>query len=99
MIDWLNLFFNALWIVGVSLLLAKFSYQRWARQQPETAQQQLELGSPLQLCLFNSFVYLIIGIGLVGVNDGIWIRLGWIIVVVLSLVSEYLTYRDKVLPE
>ncbi len=76
----------------MSLLLARFSYLRWARQQ------QLTIGTPFKLYLFNSLVYLLIGIGLVGVNEGM-IRLGWIVAVVLSIVSEYLTYRDKVLPE
>jgi hypothetical protein len=29
MIDWVDLGFNALWILGLAILLAAFSYQRW----------------------------------------------------------------------
>lgn len=90
MIDWTNLFLQALWVVGVSLLLANFSFQRWARQA------QVETGSKRQQLIFKTIAFSLTGIGLIGVNSGIWLRLGWLLVTVLAIASEYLTYRDRV---
>ncbi len=87
MIDWVSLFFNALWIVGCSILLAQFSYRQWAKQQ------SLE-GNPFNHFLISTLAYVLIGIGLVVVNEPIWQRLLWVLVTVLLIGSDYLSLKS-----
>ena len=43
MIDWVNVALNALWILGLSIILAAFSYHQWLAG--ETASRLRELWS------------------------------------------------------
>ena len=46
MIDWWNIFSQALWIVGLALLLATFSYNSYRASQAPQETKQLQLVQP-----------------------------------------------------
>ncbi len=44
-VDWLNVFFNAIWIVGLAIILAAFSYNDWLAHASGVKLRQ-QLNSP-----------------------------------------------------
>lgn len=81
MIDWPNTFYNALWILGLSIILAAFSYADWrARLGGEKLRQRLNASSfqlPLSLGL------LLVSLSLLLLAHTWWERLIWAIFVLL----------------
>lgn len=61
MIDWLHVAFNALWLLGLALILAAFSYAGWLAQARGMRTRQL-LGTPTFQLSFT------IGMGLVSLG-------------------------------
>lgn len=77
MIDWYNLFWNALWILGCALALATLSYASWeAANQGEKFRVwlgQTHLQIPLNLA------GLLFSLGLAGTSEVIWQRILWVL--------------------
>ena len=76
MIDWFNLLFHTLWILGLAVILAAFSYHDWlAAKQGVKLRQALDRRSfqgPLLLGL------ILVGLGLTLLAEVWWERLLWL---------------------
>jgi len=75
MIPWWSVFFNGLWIVGLAVLLAGFSYHYWLAQQEDR-----RLIEQLQGSAFRKFFWLglaFVGGGLAGTSDEAWELIIW----------------------
>jgi len=89
-INWLSVFINSFWIIGLSILLAAFSYHYWlADQENRHLKEQLERPD-FQRLLWFSFVF--IGVGLAGTSQQVWESAVWIIFTIISVVN---TIRAK----
>ncbi len=74
MIDWASVAWNSCWIVGLSLLLAVFSYNRWLATMARTYNTPPTRLSP---------TYTLVGIGLtalglIGTSRTLWEAIVWI---------------------
>jgi aspartyl-tRNA(Asn)/glutamyl-tRNA(Gln) amidotransferase subunit C len=75
MIDWLNLFFNALWIIALSIALATLSYQSWAASENGTRLRD-ELETPgAQLALNIAGILFCAGLALT--SERAWEIAAW----------------------
>ena len=90
MIDWQSLFFNSLWVAGVSLLLAAFSYYYWVANQEER-KLRIQLSRP-QFLRFFWLSLILIALGLAGTSQTTWEIAIWII---LALASLYYTLQQR----
>ncbi len=85
MIPWWSVFFNALWILGLAVLLAAFSYHYWLAQLEDR-----RLIQQLQSPAFRQAFWLglaLVGAGLAGTNDGIWELILWILFTLYCLAN------------
>ena len=77
MIDWLNAFYNALWILGLAIILAAFSYADWrARLGGQKLRQRLN-AAPFQLPL--SLGLLLLSLSLLLLAHTWWERVIWLV--------------------
>ena len=92
MIDWANLAANGLWILGLAVILATISYASW---QASTSGEKLGacIGRPAyQVAL--SVGTLLFTAGLAAAAGGLFTRIVWVILALLSLVSLILAGRQ-----
>jgi len=88
-IDWVSVLFNSFWIVGLSILLADFSYHHWlAGVEGRRLKEQLETLS-FQRFFWISFVF--VSIGLAGTSARTWETAVWGIFILYSLISAIKT--------
>lgn len=86
-IDWLSLFFNAFWILGLAILLADFSYHYWqAGQERRSLSEQLNEPSFLR---FFWISFTLISIGLAGTSQRLWETAIWIAFTLVSIVNAF----------
>lgn len=91
MIDWTNLFFNALWVLGCALALAAVSYAGYrASQQPHGLRRELAARSS-QMALFVAGA--LFCAGLAGTSDRWWEIAAWAVLGVLFALQAALAYR------
>jgi len=90
MIDWVSVFFNACWIVGLAILLAGFSYSRWEKA---TGNENDHPGSGV---IYKIVAYILIGIGLVGTASVWWEQLVWVALIGMLI---FLTYKSSLAGE
>lgn len=84
-INWLSVLINSFWIIGLSILLAAFSYHYWlANQENRRLKEQLEQPA-FQRLFWLSFVF--IGVGLAGTSQQVWESVVWIIFTLFSVVN------------
>jgi hypothetical protein len=77
MIDWWSVAFNALWIIGASILLASFSYHNWlARQTGQTLRDAFRMIS--RTAAYPGGMTLICVGWMLAQADGLWERALWI---------------------
>ena len=77
MIDWYNLFFNALWILGCAIALAVLSYASWEASN-RGEKFRVWMGQPhLQIPL--NFAGLLFSLGLAGTSEPLWQRILWVL--------------------
>jgi hypothetical protein len=88
MIDWVNLFFNSLWIVALSIALATVSYHNWQASEKKTGTWAELQGIGAQKALSAAGV--LFSAGLAGTSEAIWEIGLWI---VLGLVFAGLLVR------
>ena len=85
MIDWVNVVLNAIWILGLSIILAAFSYHHWLAAKTSRPLRQV-LSQPSWTVPFSSgMVLACVGFGY-GVEDRSWERAVW---TALALVFVY----------
>lgn len=83
MINWTNLAANALWILGCAVILATLSYASW-----EASTFHEKIGARLGRPSYQVAVYLgllLFTVGLAANADGLFARIVWIILALLSL--------------
>jgi hypothetical protein len=93
MIDWQSLFLNSLWILGLAILLAGFSYYYWLATESERPLRTL-----LQGRSFQQFAWLglaLVAAGLAGTSQQLWERLIWIFFILYSAVNFVSSRRGK----
>ncbi|MEA4907701.1 MAG: hypothetical protein GYA17_08550 [Chloroflexi bacterium] len=81
MIDWLSLFFNALWIVGLALLLAAGSYAVYDRHSPGPDEQPAQPGTPVNHAVYRGMLMaggILFCLGMASLSDVLWQRLAWV---------------------
>ena len=90
MIDWFGVFTNALWIAGLAFLLALLSLARSARTQ---STRQVLSQPMFRVATTGGLAAFALGMGLAA---GSWFeRIGWFIVVMLSLWEGVSVVRDS----
>ncbi|MCP4357244.1 MAG: hypothetical protein GY796_04405 [Chloroflexi bacterium] len=89
MIEWTNVFFNSLWILGLAIILATISYTYWEAQERETSFRKL-LGRPMFEIWFWISAFFIT-LGLAGTSKAVWETVVWIIFTLISAVNIYKT--------
>jgi hypothetical protein len=98
MINWQSLFFNSLWVVGLSLLLAAFSYHAWLATENDR-----KLWTQLSQPGFIRWVWtavLLVSIGLLGVSQQLWEIILWAVMALISvanigLLSRKTSFEEK----
>ena len=87
----MSVFFNGLWILGLAVLLAGFSYHYWlAHQENRRLVEQLQ-GSAFRQVFWLGLA--LIGAGLVGTSDETWELIVWILFTAYSLFNLILIRR------
>ena len=82
MIDWLNVLYNALWILGLAALLANLSLAHWrAGQQKKSLRQSLSKPS---FRLTAAASILLFALGLMLAVEPWWYKIGWAGLMALS---------------
>ncbi len=81
MIDWWGVAGNGLWILGLSLLLATFSYRSWARSEATRVPPPAEAGASA----FYNLGLVLFALGMLATSDAWWERAGWGAVLLLIL--------------
>lgn len=94
MIDWASVAWNSCWIVGLSLLLATFSYNRWL-----SADARARNAPPTRL----SPIYNLVGIGLtalglMGTSRTLWEAGAWFGLAVAWMVFVWRSARPSSTP-
>ncbi|MFN2172233.1 MAG: hypothetical protein ACK2T4_13960 [Candidatus Promineifilaceae bacterium] len=85
MINWQSVIFNSLWIAGLAVLLAAFSYHYWeAAQHGRSLRIQFSRGAFVRLVWL---AMLLVSIGLIGTSQQIWEMAIWGGVAILALFS------------
>lgn len=87
-IDWISIFFNSFWILGLALLLAALSYQQWQAQQTQTRLRE-RLNDPLFIRAFW-LGFILISIGLAGTSGRTWETAIWSIFIIIGLINMVL---------
>lgn len=85
MINWLSVFFNSFWVLGLAIMLAALSYTHWTSYQ-HNQRLRTELSEPQFLRFFWLGLFLI-GIGLAGTSQRVWEIAVWVAFTALSLFS------------
>lgn len=93
MIDWINLAFHALWILGCAAILAAISYASW-----EASLLGLSLRSRLQQASYQKVINLsgfLIGLGAGGAVQSGWLKALWFILAGLFLLQTIASLRAE----
>jgi hypothetical protein len=88
MINWDSVLINACWIVGLAILLARFSYSRWQKAIGDDTTHPSE-------SVVKIIAYILIGIGLIGTASTWWERLIWVFLIGALI---FLTYKSVAPP-
>lgn len=93
MIDWFGVFANFLWVLGLAIALAAFSYASW--QASVTKEKTFTvLKQPNYLVVF-SIAAIFFCAGLAATSDAIWEIAIWSIMGIVFLVQAILIVRAK----
>jgi hypothetical protein len=90
-IDWFSVAVNSLWILGLAILLASFSYHYWlATEEKRPFRAQFSVSSFL-IPVWLGFSF--IGLGLVGTSQSWWETGIWTFFTLLSLYNLFTLVR------
>ena len=96
MIDWYSVFINSFWIIGLSVLLAGFSYHYWlAKETERSVKEQLNQHSFQTIFWISS---ILVSIGLAGTSQQWWETAVWILVILMSLLNLYQITKTRGVP-
>lgn len=85
LINWQQLLFSSIWIVGFAIILAALSYHSWEAQQQEI-RFRTQLGSrPFQRLLWIGLI--LVTIGFAGNSTLLWERAVWGVLTLLNAVQ------------
>lgn len=90
-IDWFSVAINSLWILGLAILLASFSYQYWL-----ATEEKRPLRGQLSTPAFQRTVWLsltLIGVALAVTSQTGWERVLWTIFILLSFFNLFTLMR------
>jgi hypothetical protein len=85
MIPWQSVLFNALWIVGLAVLLADLSYHYWLAHEEGRGMRE-QLGRPA----FLRFAWLgvaLVAAGLAGTSNRVWELVVWALFTLFCIVQ------------
>ena len=94
MIDWFSVAANSLWIVGLAVLLATFSYSDW-KKSVEKSSLRAVLGEFTPSLCINFGLFLFCS-GLLATSTTWWERAGWgiaLLLVVGQVVADVIEHR------
>ena len=96
MIDWWSVAANALWIIGLAVLLATVSYSDWvASQKKSSLRAVLKEFTP---ALFMNLGLFLFCLGLLATSHVWWEQVGWAIALLLILtqiIADFLQQRKN----
>ena len=95
MIDWPHLFFNALWILALAILLAVFSYASWQASLQQAGWRE-QLSTPGAIILLN-LSGLLFCAGLAGSAGPPWQTVIWALLAVFFAVGLLLAVKRGVI--
>jgi hypothetical protein len=76
MIDWVNVALNALWIFGLAIILAAFSYHHWLAAETSSRLRDVLSSRSWQIPFATGMLLACIGFGY-GIADRRWERALW----------------------
>ncbi len=91
MIDWWNVFYNALWIIGLAIIVTAFSYNDW-----QAYQSGIKLRSQLKAVAFQlplSIGLMLVSLGLALLVAAWWERLLWLVFAGLFMFQGWQSHR------
>lgn len=92
MIDWYNLFANALWIIALALALAVISFARW-----DATRRGEKLGKTLNRRGWQAALNvagILFSLGLAATSDVLWERIVWLVMALLFVVQIIWAGKD-----
>ncbi len=93
MIDWLNLGANALWIIGLALGLAVFSYASWQASVNKEKLREAINQPGVQVGLHAAGI--LFCLGLAASSGALWEKAAWLVLGLLFLIQMIWTGRNK----
>lgn len=94
MIDWISLSFNAVWLIGLALLLATAGMLDWlAARRSSALRQALDDSLPAKLGLVVGVA--LIGLGVGALSDQWWQSALWGILFILAIRDGWVSWRDS----
>jgi multisubunit Na+/H+ antiporter MnhB subunit len=92
MIDWVNVFFNALWVLGAAVILAALSFYHYDAQN-RGERLRVRLAAPdFQVWLSVGLVLISLGLALTGASW--WERVLWALFCVVSAWQIRVSWRQ-----
>jgi hypothetical protein len=92
MIDWLNVLYNALWILGLAVVLTTLSLAHWLAEERGGSFRQ-SLSEP-STRLAIAFGFILFAVGLSFIVEPWWYKIGWFGLILLSLWEGGTAWRD-----
>jgi hypothetical protein len=93
MIDWINLAFNALWILGCAVALAALSYASWeATLLGVSLRSRLQQASYAKALNVSGFL---VGLGAGGAVQGGWLKALWFVLAGMFLLQTVAALRSE----
>jgi DMSO/TMAO reductase YedYZ heme-binding membrane subunit len=92
MIDWLNVLYNFLWILGLAVLLTAFSLAYWLVGLEARPLRQGLSEPPFRLAIAAGIV--LFALGLMLIVTPWWYKIGWIGIIALSAWEGLAAWRD-----
>ena len=92
-IDWLNVFYNSLWILGLAIILAAFSFADW-----QAHQAGVKLRSQFNSPAFQrplSMGLILVSVSLAFLADRWWEQVIWAVFGVLFALQLWIDFRQK----
>jgi hypothetical protein len=93
MIDWLDVLYQLLWILGLGVILTTASLTHWLAEQSTQSMRQLLAGPACRLGMAA-------GLGLFGLGATLlvepwWYKIGWLGVIAVSLWQGWTAWRSR----
>lgn len=92
LIDVPRLFFNTLWVLGLSIIVAAMSLRQFEAQHEGITFREALQAFSFQFPLWVGL--LLVTIGFAGNSDTLWQRVSWIVLAVLNGVQLFFIYQE-----